>query len=385
MRKLSEPKYVRDIVGEVTRFDEADQAMARGDMNPDSERWRRYYDKHPGLENQGRAWAKLPHGWHGEFQDAILVPTISETIHFLAKDDVVDGPVAERKIELSPELATLKVRGLLKHFGADLVGIGPLNQNWVYSNVGRDKFGDKPLGAAVSLQHKHAIIPVIRLNLDMIRFAPNLPSHLEVMRTYSRLAFMTSLVARYIRSLGYPARAHNLWNYQIVLPPVAVDAGLGELGRSGIVISPQFGNAIKMGAITTDLPLVNDPPVDVGVDEFCTACKICAEYCPVGAISSGEKTEIRGVRKWKLNDAACYGYHRVVGTDCGICLAVCPWNHSRRFPHNVIAAAVQRSGTARKIAITTDSWLGRRATGKQPDWMGELPQVKRKRNPRAGS
>jgi len=385
VRKLRRPKYEQDLVGQVTRFDEADQPMARGDMKPDSERWRKYYDKHPSWENQGRAWAKLPHRWDGEFQDVILVPTISETIHFLAKEESVDGPVAEKKVELSPELATRKIKSLLRHFGADLVGIGPLNQYWVYSHVGRDKFGDKHLGIPISLPHKHAIVPVIHLNLDMIKFAPNLPIHLETMRTYSQLAFMTAFVARYIRALGYPARAHNLWNYQVILPPVAVDAGLGELARNGVIISPQFGNAIKLGAITTDLPLVNDPPIDVGVDEFCKECSLCAEYCPVGAIPSGDKTVVRGFRKWKLNDAACYGYHRVIGTDCGICLAVCPWSRTRRFPHNVIAAAVQRSGPIRKIAITTDSWIGRRVTGRQPDWLGALPPVKRKRNRRSSS
>lgn len=382
MRRLSKPKYQRDIVGEVARFDEADHAFARGDMTPDSDRWRAYYDKHPDWENQGRAWAKLPKRWDGQFQDAILVPIISETIHFLTKEDAVDGPVAEKRTDLSPELATLKVKSLLKHFGADLVGIGPLNQDWVYSRVGRDKFGDKPLGAPIRLPHKHAIVPVVHLDLDMIKFAPNLPIHLETMRTYSQLAFMTAFVARYIRALGYQARAHNLWNYQVILPPVAVDAGLGELGRNGLVVSPEFGCAFKMGAITTDLPLINDPPVDIGVDEFCGECRLCAEYCPVRAITSGEKTVVRGFRKWKLNDVACYGYHRAIGTDCGICLAVCPWSRSRRFPHNVIAAAVQRSAAMRKIAIAGDSWLGRKVTGKQPDWMGALSPVERRRNPR---
>lgn len=113
-------------------------------------------------------------------------------------------------------------------------------------------------------------------------------------------------------------------NYQVILPPVAVDAGLGELARHGIVITEEYGSAIKIAAVTTDMPLVNDKPVDLGVDEFCRECRLCAEYRPVSAIPKAEKTAVRGVRKWKINDTACYSYWRRVGTDCGICLAVCP-------------------------------------------------------------
>ena len=86
-------------------------------------------------------------------------------------------------------------------------------------------------------------------------------------------------MARTIRGLGYPARAHIAGsNYQIMLPPVAQDAGLGELGRNGYLISSRFGARFRLGAVTTDLPLVPDSPVTLGVQEFCAACRKCAVW-----------------------------------------------------------------------------------------------------------
>jgi epoxyqueuosine reductase QueG len=175
--------------------------------------------------------------------------------------------------------------------------------------------------------------------------------------------------------LGYSARANNVRNYQLIIPPIAIDAGIGELGRNGVVISEKYGNAIKMNVVTTDMPVAHDNPVDIRVDEFCQECRICADYCPVNAIPRGEKTVTRGIRKWKINDAACYSYWRKCGTDCGICLAVCPWSRPRQFPHNLIMRGVQNSALFRKLAIRADSLLGNRNRYEPPSWLEPQPEV----------
>jgi epoxyqueuosine reductase QueG len=53
----------------------------------------------------------------------------------------------------------------------------------------------------------------------------------------------------------------------------ASDTGLGEMGRFGYRITNELGPWVRIFAVTTDLPLVANNPVDIGVEDFCGYCK----------------------------------------------------------------------------------------------------------------
>jgi ferredoxin len=373
-KKIAQPKY--EVVGQLEKFDEADNVQARAALEPDSALWQRYYKRHPELESQGRSLVKLRKAESpNPAQDDHMFGATFGTIGLMARDEDLDGRPAPEKIVVDPARASRKLKEFVRHLGADLVKIGPLNQAWVYSHVGRASYPGKEIGPAIDLPHQHAIVFAFGLKRDFLRCAPQLPIELEVASRYLRLASIGAVVASYIRSLGYSARAHNVRNYQVILPPIAIDAGLGELGRNGVMVTEEYGNAIKMAAVTTDMPLAHDAPVDLKVDEYCRECRICADYCPVNAIPHGDKIVVRGIRKWKINDAACYGYWRKVGTDCGICLAVCPWSRTRSFPHNLILRGVESSSLFRTLAVRADRVLGSRRRNPCPDWLEEQPEV----------
>jgi reductive dehalogenase len=371
--KISQPKY--EIVGQLERFDEADNVQARGELIPDGQLWKEYFRKHPELEKVSREWSKLAGpGGVGPIMDRLMIGSLQETIALMSKDENLDGLPAAKKIEISPERAAEKIKGFAYHLGADLVGIGPLNPAWVYSHVGRAHYPGKQIGPEIQLSHPHAVVVAIHLDLEKLRSAPEFGTLVEIIKTYMHLAQVAVTLAKYIRLLGYSARAHDIHNYQIILPPVAIDAGLGELGRNGVLITEKYGTAVKLAAVTTDLPVIHDKPVDIGVEKFCQECQICAKYCPVGAISmTNEKKVVRGVRKWKINDNACYSYWRTIGTDCGICMSVCPWSRSRNFPHNLVQNAVERSTLARKLAVSLDSRIPRKRCA-NPGWLEDQPQ-----------
>jgi hypothetical protein len=373
IRKLSRPKY--EIVGELERFDEADNVQARGEMQPGTDLWEEYYRKHPGLEEQGKSWRKLPGMGHvGPPADNLMVAAMMGTVKLMSRDEDLDGMPSPDKFTFTPERAAEKLKGFARHLGAELVGIGPLNQAWVYSRVGRSHYPGKVIGPEIKLPHDNALVVAIHLNPDLVNCAPQLPSNIEVFKTYLRLAGIVNTLARYIRLLGYSARAHDVENYQVLAVPIAIDAGLGELGRNGVLVTEEYGNAVKLAVVTTDMPLAHDKPVDIGVAEFCEDCKICGYCCPVGAIPiTREKKVIRGVRKWKLNDPACYSYWMTVGNDCGICLSVCPWSRPRSFPHNLVQWGVQHVPAFRKLAVAIDT---RRSKKRHacPAWMEKQDQ-----------
>jgi epoxyqueuosine reductase QueG len=147
-----------------------------------------------------------------------------------------------------------------------------------------------------------------------------------------------------------------------MLPPVGQDAGLGEVGRCGYLISPKLGARTRLGAITTDLPLTPDSAISFGVQDFCDKCVKCADNCPSSAIPDKGMTAVRGVEKWPLNVERCIHYWRAIGTDCGLCMKVCPYSHPPTLVHNVVRYAIRRSAVARTLSVWGDDLIYGRKT-----------------------
>jgi reductive dehalogenase len=174
-------------------------------------------------------------------------------------------------------------------------------------------------------------------------------------------------VAGYVANLGYSATANHLSHYDCLLVPLAVDAGMGEMGRLGYLMTKEFGPRQRLSAVTTDLPLLPDKPVDIGVQDFCRICKKCAVCCPSQSIPEGDPEEVNGSLRWKLNEMTCFDYWGKVGTDCNVCMRVCPWSHARTFPHRIIVWMVARNGASRRLFSKMDDvFYGKRPRPKDP-------------------
>jgi len=364
------------IVGPLTRFDERENVHARYELVPDTQEWNDFYRNFPKWERIDLKTKSLPgmmkvgHPW-----DLPILANERVVIRMLCDDEVVDGiPSPERQV-IRPERATEKIKGVARHLGADLVRIGPLNPAFVYSHIGKTRgYPGRKRGAPISLTHTNAISLAIGLNTDMIKTGPVLPEYAEVSRVYLQLAMISVTIAGYIRSLGYPARAHNLLNYQVLCVPVAIDAGMGQLGRHGLMLTKEFGSCLKLAVVTTDLPLTYDSTVDIGGDAFCAHCKICAESCPSKAIPTGDKVVVRGVEKWRIIPEACFYIWNETGTDCGVCVASCPWTKPKTTFHNLARRFATRGGKSGAWMSYMHRMLyGRFKPKAHPDWM-EKPE-----------
>ena len=161
--------------------------------------------------------------------------------------------------------------------------------------------------------------------------APRLSAGREVLRTYFRCSLLTVDLTRHIRSLGWPAQALPINSSSEYLHiPIAVAAGLGELGKHGSLISKEYGSNFRLTSVLTDLPLAVDGPTDIGVDDLCARCRVCTDACPPAAIFE-EKQWVRGVRKWYVDFDRCVPYFSDT-YGCAICLEVCPWSEPGRGP-----------------------------------------------------
>ncbi len=86
----------------------------------------------------------------------------------------------------------------------------------------------------------------------------------------------------------------------------AVACGLCEIGRCGMLLSPEFGTRQRFHMIITDAELEGTPLLEESV---CDSCGKCASACPLGAISPTETEEITVAGKTmtvaKVDDSKC--------------------------------------------------------------------------------
>jgi reductive dehalogenase len=370
------------IVGEVKRYDEREIVFARNrSLRPGSEEYKIFYAQHPELEmvDARRRERGGPLGQAGSIDRpaegpnvAAAMASLSIPMHLSLRGQVTPrtSPALKgKRLELTTEQATERVKGYALHVGADLVGITEINPLWVYSHRGEifhDNWEDWGKEITVG-NRRYAIVFATEMDFRMVGAAPHTPTVVESMFNYGKGAYIATQLAAFVANLGYSATANHLRHYEALLVPLAVDAGLGELGRLGYLITKKFGPRVRLGAVTTDAPLAPDRPVDLGVEGFCRICKKCALCCPSQSIPVGERIEADGSLRWKLNAETCFDYWGKIGTDCNICMRVCPWSHARTFPHRLIVELVSRNKNARGIFnIMDDIFYGKKPKPKTP-------------------
>ncbi len=367
-------------VEEPVRFDERDIVFARNrSLPPGSEVYRRYYERHPDKEESDakRRERGGPIGRPGAI-DGGYPPNVAMVKAGFAFPALV-GPAAEMAPDpetaparLEPAKASFIIKSYARHLGADLVGVCRVDPAWAYSHQGEifyDNWDD--WGRELPEPLPYAVVFATEMKHDLVIGAPHTPTVVESSRDYAFGAFISTILVGWFSAMGYRAVAHHNRRYDLLLVPLAVDAGLGELGRQGYLIADKFGPRVRLFAVTTDMPLAPDQPIDLGAEVFCRRCLKCAESCPSSSIPRGEKTIVDGVEKWKLDEESCFDYWGRVGTDCSVCMAVCPFSRPNRSIHKLVRWLIRRSDAARRFLPYLDNfvygkkWRPRRV----PEWV----------------
>ena len=222
-------------------------------------------------------------------------------------------------------LNTANVKMAAEKLGADLVGICRANRNWIFSH--------SRSGQEIELPPKYswAVVMGIRMEPADIMDGDGPGAHMATMIGYMKMGVCVSAMSMFIRRLGYSAVA--ACNDTGLSIPLAVDAGLGEMGRHGLLITPEFGPCVRICKVFTDMPLKADKPVAFGVEGFCSNCRRCAEACQAGAISLDKKPSFRtackcnnpGVQRWAVDVEKCFGFWYENGGSCSSCISACPF------------------------------------------------------------
>lgn len=184
---------------------------------------------------------------------------------------ILDNP------NLNKTLITDKVLKDLENYiyglGIDSIGYTKVDRNLIF----KDRV----------ILYENAIVITMEMKSKAIETAPSPIAIKEIFRTYSELGVAVNKISDYLRSLGYNAMAGPAIGGDVNYVPLARDAGLGAIGKHGLLITDKsFGPSLRIAAVYTDienLPLSSENNHS-WINEFCKRCNKCVKACPANAI-----------------------------------------------------------------------------------------------------
>ena len=187
---------------------------------------------------------------------------------------------------------------------------------------------------------RFAVSIAVKLDVSIIASIRNGPTpeyYSEYKRANALLSDLGKLTSSMIKDLGYRVIPKKPTGVGIdpktdstALPhkTVATKAGLGWIGKCALLVTKEYGSAIRLTTVLTDAELETATPTG---HSLCGDCMICVSLCP-GKAPSGKNWNSNLPRDSFFNAFACRRAAREtamkIGIDdtvCGICISVCPW------------------------------------------------------------
>jgi len=286
-----------DVTKDFERFNQVDDVFSRsrtpGDL--DSDNGHRFYNtyREPLTKwRKAKGYRQLDYAfrnatWHVADVFAEMYQDDDRRDGFLDPLSMLRDGAVEQLDCGTPEDAASLIKHAAETAGADLVGVAEYDERWTYTQ----RFsGQTATGKANEIPAEVSNVIVIGQAMDerLIDTAPSALSGAATGMGYSQDAVVLLTVAQFIRNLGYTAIPSM--NDTALAIPYAIKAGLGEYGKHGLVITPEFGTSVRFGKVFTDMPLALDAPISFGVKEMCNICNACSKACPSRAIPDAKPT-----------------------------------------------------------------------------------------------
>jgi epoxyqueuosine reductase len=373
----------RYVVGKAESFDQKNEMFCRPLWDPEMLKLGKkfYMTEVPPKDKQGfrlTDQALVNASWHLENSFAQGVAGGRMGMYAWEWDRIFEFPRVPPGLKIDtgdPAGVTRNLKKAATFFGAALVGVCQLDRRWVYSSV-YPLSEQKSLPNALSDEYKYAIALAFEMDYNAIRCSPTSPASAATGLGYSKMAFIAGLLAQYIRGLGYKAIACG--NDTACSIPIAIDAGLGELARNGLLITPTYGPRVRLAKVLTDLPLIPDKPIEFGVWDFCMTCEKCAQKCPSQSIMHGQPTERpnnisnrEGLLRWPINAETCLAFWAANGTDCSNCIRTCPFNKPAGRLHDSVRWGIKNLPFLNSLFLWGDELLGYGSKGSPDSFWAE--------------
>ncbi len=123
------------------------------------------------------------------------------------------------------------------------------------------------------------------------------------------------------------SKLYSLFNHKMA----ATSAGLGWIGKNGLLISPDYGPRLSLATVLTDAPLPADEPMEYSL---CGGCSLCVTHCPSQAITGAEWSRRSPFTELVRLDA-CRSHKKTKRPttgkpNCGLCINICPYGRENK-------------------------------------------------------
>ena len=201
------------------------------------------------------------------------------------------------------------LRNQARQIGMSTIGFAPYDERYTFAeNVDE-------------ISGQNVIVCVLEQKWEPTQTLPGPVGEQTALSTNAEIIDMTARLATAMSEIGFRARAHSTEGVGVI-HHYGIEAGLGQMGINGQLLTPEAGSRCRLAMITTNMPMVFIGPQDFGIPSICDECQACVRRCPAGAIPV-KRSWHRGIEKSKLNLSRCFPLVAKVN-GCSVCVKVCP-------------------------------------------------------------
>lgn len=208
---------------------------------------------------------------------------------------------------------TREVKDLAHQLGFGLIGVAPFDRKYVFQEYLKQ------------VHFRQIVVMARELEYDATQTYPSVEAEVAFYGKLYEAGKAAYELAEYILAQGYRVQFVHPAGFDLAMvlsQAYAIEAGLGQLGANGQLLTPLFGSRCTLLSITTDAPLTRDYPVDYGINVICEKCQVCVQRCPGRALPK-VRVNWRGILKYKTITERCIPMvSRYDG--CSVCLRTCP-------------------------------------------------------------
>ncbi|MFQ6125852.1 MAG: [Fe-S]-binding protein [Candidatus Heimdallarchaeota archaeon] len=237
--------------------------------------------------------------------------SIMKNIH-LSIDSIQENP-SDPKSD-APQEFLEQLQDYSRNLRVSQIGFVKLPQDLIFQHFG--------------VLYDNAIILTMEMSKEKIDKAPSQATMNMVFRTYDDLGKAANGIAEFLREQGYTAQADHPLGGLVLFPPLAQKAGIGWVGKHGLLITRDFGPRVRLAAVYTsikNLPFANSNDHE-WIANYCNICRVCIKQCPPKAILEDSILHDTG-RITYISQQDCFEYF-VQYYGCSVCVKVCPFSMS---------------------------------------------------------
>jgi Pyruvate/2-oxoacid:ferredoxin oxidoreductase delta subunit len=224
----------------------------------------------------------------------------------------LDGAVeAERELaEPGPFLDEFETYA--ESLGATSVGYAELEPEWVFQDNG--------------VLYDNAVVVTMAMDEAVLDTAPSAEALDHVIDNYGTLGEVVEALAEYLRDHGFAAQAGHPQMGQVHYPTLAEAANLGYRGKHRMIMTPEAGPRVRVGAVYTNVANLPVPEENdhEWIADYCDNCNLCVRECPAEAIPAATEWDEHG-RMSPIDSEACFEEF-AENYGCAVCVKVCPFN-----------------------------------------------------------